>query len=311
MQVCEISYPITEKSYQPIVIAIGYFDGVHLGHQQVIKRACLLAKKLHLPCGVMTFDPHPKEIINSDCKIDQITPVKAKLKHLGNLNVDVTYLVKFTKQFAEITPEQFIREFLLKLNVKGVVVGFDFTFGFKGLGDTDLLIEKGEQFFDVEVVSPLNHYEKKISSTRIRDNLLLGNLLEVSRLLGRNYSICGVVVHGDKRGRTIGFPTANLEMVEDYLQIKKGVYAVKVHYNKQTYTGVMNIGYKPTFNKSQTPTYEVYIIDFNQNIYDQVLEVELIDYIRSEKKFNTIEELKEQIKLDVKKAKESIINIMI
>lgn len=310
MEIYRLTHPIEERNYPASIIAIGFFDGVHLGHQQVIKKACKIAKDNNLLCGVMTFDPHPKEVMGIKNKIDQITPIESKLNVFKEMGLDLAYLVNFTKEFASISPNDFIEDFLLKLNIKGVVVGFDFTFGYKGLGTPQTLKENKVNRFTVDVIEPFIDNGEKVSSTRVRKNLLNGKISEVKRLLGRNYTIFGKVVHGYKRGRTIGFPTANIELVEDYLNIKNGVYVVKVHHKKKTYAGVMNVGFKPTFDeKENVPTYEVYIIDFHGSIYNEILKVEIIDYIRNEIKFNSIEELTNQINKDVEYTKQMMIKM--
>lgn len=309
MDIYELSYPLESNDFNSIVIAIGFFDGVHLGHQKVINEACKTAKKMDLPCGIMTFTPHPKQVMGEKIKIDQITPNIRKLKEFEKLNIDVSYIVNFTKEFAKISPEEFV-EFLLQLNVKGVIVGFDFTFGYKGLGTATTLKELAKGRFTVDIVEPFFYEDEKVSSTRIRDNLLNGNIEVVNKLLGRNYSFAGKVVQGFMRGRTIGFPTANLQLLDDYLPIKNGVYVVKVQYHNTYYSGVMNVGYKPTFfDDNSNHTYEIYIIDFSEDIYDEVLEVEVLDFIREEKKFDSIEGLKQQIKFDVQNAKNIMLNI--
>lgn len=310
MKIYEISFPLIEDDYQPSVVAIGYFDGVHLGHQQVIKRACQMAKQIHLPCGILTFTPHPKEVLGMNHKIDQITPIDSKLKLIEKLGPDFSYVVQFTKAFAAISPQEFMEQFLTKLNIKGVVVGFDFTFGYKGLGTTETLIEQEKLI--VDIVEPYFDNGEKISSTRVRDELISGKTANVKRLLGRNYSFSGRVIHGDKRGRTIGFPTANLQPKEDILYLKKGVYAVKVHFQNQSFVGVMNIGYKPTFEEQKyEPSYEVHILDFQGDLYGEIIEIELIEFLRDEKKFQSVDELKQQILADIHYAKKAIIDLII
>ncbi len=311
MEVVHLTYPLIDNSKTPIVLAIGYFDGVHKGHQQVIKRACALAKEMSLPCGVMTFSPHPKEVLGITSKIDQLTPLNIKLALLENLGVDVTYVVNFSKEFAAISPEEFVNEFLLSLQVKGVVVGFDFTFGVKGSANAEKLIELSVERFFVEIIEPFNYRGDKISSTLIRSHLLSGNISEIKNLLGRNYSILGQVIHGDKRGRTIGFPTANLKLLEDYLHLKNGVYIVKVQVEGKVYPGVMNLGYRPTVTNEKKPSYEVHLLTFNGDLYDKMLKVEFIDYIREEKKFNSLDELKQQINQDVAFAKKALMDMIL
>ncbi|OEG00446.1 riboflavin biosynthesis protein RibF [Vulcanibacillus modesticaldus] len=299
MQIYQIEYPISQDNFQPSVIAIGYFDGVHLGHQQVISRACEKANELNLPCGVMTFSPHPKEVLGIGAKIDQITPLESKLKLFEKMGIDICYIVHFTKHFAAITPEQFIEDILIKLNVKGVVVGFDYTFGDKGVGNPETLRDYAEGRYTVDIIEPIFDQGKKVSSTRIRNLLASGKVSEVKRLLGRNYSFLGKVIHGQKLGRTIGFPTANLELLEHYTLIKNGVYVVRVKNKGRSFLGLMNVGFKPTVNDKKVTSYEIHILDFNEDIYGQVLEVELLEYIREEIKFKNIDQLKEQIKKDL------------
>lgn len=312
MNIYNIHYPLSERKYDPSIIAIGFFDGVHLGHQQVIKRACQMAKKQHLPCGIMTFTPHPKEVIGIRDHIDQITPLEKKLELVEKHGIDFAYVVHFSKEFASIAPSDFIEEFLMKLQIKGVVIGFDFTFGSMGSGTAETLMELSNGRYLVDVVEPFYDHGEKVSSTRIRDYLLSGKVADANRLLGRNYSFLGRVVHGDKRGRTIGFPTANLQLVGDYLSMKKGVYACLVHVRGEIHLGVMNIGYNPTFEKKRIiASYEVHIIDFNAEIYDEVLEVELIEFIRNEKKFDRMEALIKQIQADVDYAKQIMADSMI
>ncbi len=312
MKTYRLTYPIKENNFEENIVAIGFFDGLHLGHQKVIKRACEKAKSENLPCAVMTFNPHPREVMGLKEKIDQITPLETKLMLFEELGVDISYVVHFTKEFAAISPKEFVEKFLMQLQVKGVVVGFDFTYGHKGKGTAEALKEDSIGRFSVDIVSPYFDHGEKVSSTRVRDSLLSGNTDDVKRLLGRNYTFLGKVVHGDKRGRTIGFPTANLALMEEYLKIKNGVYAVKVNYQNQIYIGVMNVGFKPTFTEDvKTPTYEVYMIDFHDEIYNQILEVEILDYIRDERKFNSIDELVTQIEKDVNDVSQLMKRIML
>ena len=305
MNVLHISYPLTDN-YLPSVIAIGFFDGIHIGHQMVISKACSVAAERKLPCAVMTFDPHPKTVTGEIAKIEQITPLDSKLQQLSALNIDICYVVNFTKEFAGLTPKEFIEDFLMRLKPAGVVVGFDFTFGKKGEGTVKELLNFSAGRFTCDVVEPHFDHIGKISSTRVRDALLTGRVDEASQLLGRNYSFSGKVIHGEKRGRTIGFPTANLELSEDYLPIKRGVYLVKVTILDSHYNGVMNVGYKPTFALGQTVTYEIFLLDFNHDIYGQIIQVELVDFLRGEVKFANIQELKVQISKDVQFAQKRV-----
>lgn len=310
MDVYNISYPVQEESYRPIVLALGYFDGVHLGHQQVIKKAVKLARDRGVACGVMTFDPHPKEVISDDLHVAKITPLTSKLKLFELLNVDICYVVNFTKELAAVSPKDFIDNIIVKLNAQGVVAGFDYAFGSKGSGNGETLKYVSNGRFTVDIVDPFYYQGEKISSTRIRENLLTGKVIAANRLLGQNYNFIGKVIEGDKIGRTLGFPTANLELTDDYIELKKGVYVVRVKFDNQAHIGVMNVGYRPTLNREiKELSYEIFILDFKRTIYEKVIEVELIDYIREEKKFNNLEELKQQISIDIEFARNKVVNI--
>ncbi len=305
MQVKYINYPIKKEEYKSSIIAIGSFDGVHLGHQRVIKKAVERARQRQVLSGVMVFEPHPQEVLELHTVVEKITPIASKINQIELLGVDICYVANFTKQFANITPKEFIDDFLVRLDIKGIVVGYDFTFGYKGAGDTTTLYEYCKDRYSVDVIEPYYISNEKISSTKIRDYLKKGNIIDANKLLGRRHSFKGKVVYGDGRGKDIGFPTVNLELLEKYIMIKKGVYSVYINYYGNKYKGVMNVGHKPTFNdKSNIITYEIHIIDFNKDIYDEILEVELVDFIREEKKYNSVKELKNQIINDILKAEQ-------
>lgn len=290
----------------PCVMAIGYFDGLHIGHQAVVGKALEIARQKGLPSAVMTFHPHPREVLGTAKFSQYLTPMQAKLNLLEQQGVEMTYLTKFDKNFSQITPEAFFEEVLTRLDVKSVVVGFDFTFGHMGKGTAETLKRLAEGRIDVHIVNPINIHGDKVSSTLIRERLLEGELDSASDLLGRPYSIQGTVVHGEGRGRTIGFPTANVEPIAEYLIPRQGVYAVRVtaEENQLEAFGVMNIGVKPTFHREGAPaTIEVHLYDFNGDLYGQRLNIELISFLRTEKKFNSVDMLIQQIRTDVEEGK--------
>lgn len=305
MRIYHISYPIIERNFNESVLAIGFFDGVHMGHQQVINKAKETAKEKKLQSSVMTFTPHPLEVIGNK-KIDYITPIKTKINILQDMNIDICYIVEFTKGFADISPDEFIDNFLMRLNIKSIVVGFDFSFGKMGIGNPEKLKELSSGRYSVDIIEQYSANAKKISSTRIREKLLQGNLKEANCLLGRNFVINGQVIDGDKRGRTIGFPTANVELQEDFVPIKNGVYIVNVLYKNKSYLGVMNVGKKPTFSQNNLKTIEIHILDFAKDIYGEIIEVEVLDFMRDERKFNSVDELIMEITNDIKKARNYI-----
>jgi riboflavin kinase/FMN adenylyltransferase len=309
MKIIHLTYPIDESRVQmpsnSQVIAIGDFDGVHLGHRDVIGYALQTAKHEGLPSAIMTFDPHPREVLGLAKYSHYLTPLPDRLEQFASLGVDVTYIVHFDLDFAKVSPEDFVNNMLQSMNLHTVVVGFDFTFGHKGRGTVETLRELGRSAFNVNVVKPYHLGGDKVSSTLIREQLHLGNLKTVRRLLGRSYQLTGKVVDGEKRGRTIGFPTANIEITRPYVVPGYGVYAVLVHLGPSASYGVMNIGMKPTFEHEawNQHTLEVHILDFDHDIYGEEITIELIDYIRKEEKFPSIEHLKSQIKADIIHAK--------
>jgi riboflavin kinase / FMN adenylyltransferase len=314
MQIIPITYPIQnpEELVKPAkqVIAIGDFDGVHLGHQEVVKRALHTAEQLHLPASIMTFHPHPREVLGQEKYGQLLTPIGRKMEVLEKLGVCKTYVITFNRELMRLTPEQFIKEMLLPLQVESVVVGFDFTFGFQGKGNPNKLTEMSHGKFAVEVVNPYEIDGVKVSSTFIREALGTGDIDQVTKLLGRRYSLRGIVVSGDRRGRTIGFPTANLEPDEAYVIPVNGVYAIKARVKDRVYDGVMNIGVKPTFKEGELkPSLEAHLFNFSEDIYGESVTVELAAYLRQEKKFASIDELVSQIHADAEASKAKLMQL--
>jgi riboflavin kinase / FMN adenylyltransferase len=289
----------------PQVLAIGDFDGIHMGHKEVLLRALRTAEQLGLPASVMTFHPHPREVLGLSQYKESITPLNAKLQELEALGMKLTYVVRFDLEFAFISPEDFVERILCSLNVQTVVVGFDFRFGHKGMGNADTLSSLAKGRFAVEVVRPYHMGGEKVSSTLIRESLLNGQVEKAGRLLGRAFSIQGKVVTGEGRGRTIGIPTANVDASEAYVIPGRGVYAVEVLVKGEWHRGVMNIGWKPTFTEdSGQTTLEAHLFDFHDQIYGEMVQVRFIGFIRHERKFGSVQELVEQIRNDMKQAEE-------
>ncbi|MFD2700158.1 bifunctional riboflavin kinase/FAD synthetase [Paenibacillus shunpengii] len=298
-----LSFPLAEgvldELSKPQVLAIGQFDGLHRGHASVIQTAVNLSREQGIQAAVLTFHPHPKEVMRKGDYQGYLTPLKEKEAILEEMNVDVMYVLEFNESLSSLSPEQFVNQFLIKLGVQTAVVGFDFRFGHKGAGDENTLRELGAPSMNVITVPPLRLDGDKISSSFIRKALHEGNITEVTRMLGRPYSFTGIVMDGEKRGRTIGFPTANVEPSENYVVPLKGVYAVWVTHNKRRHPGVMNIGVKPTFHDNRTkPSFEVHLLDFSGDLYGEELKVELIHFLRTEQKFSSIDALIAQIKQD-------------
>jgi riboflavin kinase / FMN adenylyltransferase len=302
MDVIHLKYPHQlEATEGPYSLALGFFDGVHRGHQAVIKSAITTAKEKGYKSAVMTFDPHPSIVLGGrNEKVFYITPLQQKLDTLSTLDVDTVFVVNFTSDFAKLSPEAFVKHFILDLNVKHVTAGFDYSFGAFGKGDMELMRQLGSESFEVTVVDKYIDASEKISSTRIRKALKDGNMEEARMLLGRAFEVPGIVVHGDKRGRTLGFPTANVQHMEGCFIPATGVYAVKILVQNEWFDGVCNVGYKPTFNNPEYKqlSIEVHIFNFDKNIYGEEVVVGWYHRIRSEKKFNGIEELVAQIEKD-------------
>jgi riboflavin kinase / FMN adenylyltransferase len=295
------------ESLPPTIMALGYFDGIHMGHQKVIETAVELAKKNNSMPAVMSFHPHPSVVLGkADKNWTYITPLEEKKQLLERMGVDRFYLVKFDLDFASLSTEVFVDQYIVGLNVLHVVTGFDFTYGQYGKGNVETMLHEANGRFGQTVIEKIEKDGQKVSSTLIRKCLNEGRVGEIASYLGRRYTLRGKVIHGDKRGRTIGFPTANLQ-IEDYTLPEVGVYAVKVQVGNKEYAGMANVGFKPTFKDDQKkPSLEVHLFDFHSDIYGETIGVTWIDRIRDEKKFNSIQELIEQLNDD----KQQTIEIM-
>ena len=287
------------------VIAIGNFDGVHQGHVKVIETAGKLARKENIPWGVLTFEPHPRSFFGVEDKLFRLTPFKTKIRIIQSLEVDFMLVLKFNFTLSTMTSQSFISQVLVEgLNAKKILSGNDFVFGKNREGSIKTLKQSGQLsgFESIDLDQVKDSSGQIISSTRIRNYLKAGQPEKVSSLLGRNFEIEGRVIYGDKRGREIGFPTANMQLNKQLLPAL-GVYAVRVQIKKgkifDWYDGICNLGYRPTIGGDEC-LLETHIFDFSADIYEQNIRVSLIEFIRSEKKFDNINMLKEQIKKDTK-----------
>jgi len=298
--------PNLNKKHFNGVIAIGNFDGLHLGHQKVIKQAKQKAKKNRIPFGVMTFEPLPVMFFNHKIKNHRINSLEQKITQLKKLKLDFLIIIKFNKNFSTQSAEEFIKEMVFKkTKCKYLYVSKNFKFGFKRQGNIKTLkkFQKKYNFKNI-VTKPFKKGNKIISSTLLRHKIRLGKIDEVNKLLNRNWSINGKVIKGKRRGHKIGFPTCNLKL-SDYVVPKLGVYAVKVKSKNFYKNGIANIGYRPTFN-GQNLLLETNIFGINKNLYNKVISVNFKKFIRSEKKFRNLKHLRKQIKLDIKKAKKNV-----
>ncbi|RFU71332.1 bifunctional riboflavin kinase/FAD synthetase [Peribacillus saganii] len=309
MEVIKIEHPhdFTADAFPPLVLALGFFDGVHFGHQKVIESAKQEAEAKGLKTGVMTFDPHPSAVLGRDVQhVHYITPIQDKAAIMEQLGVDYLFIVQFTKAFAELLPQQFVDRYIIALNVKHVVAGFDYSYGRLGKGTMETMPFHSRSKFTHTVVEEHSLADEKISSTRLRTVLKEGRMDEFKALTGRFYTTCGEVIHGEKRGSKLGFPTANLGLDQNYLLPATGVYAVKIRIKGIWYLGVCNVGYKPTFHEVQPdqPSVEVHVLDFSGDIYGEMVELEWHKYLRNEQKFNGLQELVSQIHTDKRRAED-------
>jgi riboflavin kinase / FMN adenylyltransferase len=285
------------------VIAIGNFDGIHLGHQKVINEAKQKAKKNKLPFGLITFEPVPVMFFNSKIKNHRINSLEQKKSQLKKLRLDFLIIIRFNKNFSLLSAEQFIKKIIYnKTKCKFLYVSKNFKFGYKRQGTVQTL-KKFEKLygFEILITSPYNENKKITSSTLIRKKIVTGKIQEANKLLNREWAVKGKVIKGEKRGRKIGFPTCNVRL-NNYIVPRLGVYAVRVKGLKFYKKGIANIGFRPTFN-GKNLLLETNIFGINKNLYNKEISISFRKFIRPEKKFKDLEHLKKQIKIDIKKAK--------
>ncbi|VAX29212.1 FMN adenylyltransferase / Riboflavin kinase [hydrothermal vent metagenome] len=285
------------------VVAIGNFDGVHIGHQIIFRKTADMVRERSGTAIVFTFEPHPLKIIAPERVPPLLTSFRQKMELIEECGIDQVVCADFTRQFADQQPRDFAKDILVGLiGVREIVVGFDYAFGRGREGTIPYLKKMGEEFdFNVHVVEPVKLNDHLVSSSHVRELIEDGNVRAARNFLGRNYSILGPVVHGHHTGQAIGFPTANLDTAK--VQIPgTGVYAVRILYAGKTYQGAVNIGYNPTFNRDRLSV-EVHIFDFHENIYGQEVEVIFVDRIRSEMTFQSADDLVVQIKKDIETAR--------
>lgn len=303
------SYQLCSPNEYNCTVIIGNFDAVHKGHQHIITQAKAIAK-LHnnSKVAILTFEPHPAVVVKKSNGNIRILPLSEKIRHLANAGIEVLFLQRFSQDFANLSAADFIKEVLVdKLKVAHLVVGQNFRFGANKAGDVQTLKDLGKkQGIGVSIIDLLETSIDTYSSSQIRHYLKNGDIESANRILGYNYYITGKVIKGDNRGKSIGFPTANIAL-KNILSPLDGVYLVKVYIDgrSKTYYGVANIGSAPTFDRADS-LLEVHIFDFNEQIYGKKIRVELLKYIRSQQKFNNIDKLILQIQKDVRIAKENI-----
>ena len=293
------------------IVTIGTFDGVHLGHRKILEQITKNAQELHCESLVLTFFPHPRMVLQDDTDMKQLNTLNEKISLLDSLGVDNLVVHPFDKEFSRLTAEEFVKEVLVDVfKIKKIIIGYDHRFGRNRTANIDDLITFGETYgFDVEQISVEQLNEVSISSTKIRTALLAGNVELAADYLGYNYSLTGTVTQGKQLGRTIGYPTANIAIAENYKLIpSNGVYVAQSIIDGNVIYGMMNIGIRPTVDGTEQ-TIEIHFFNFNQNLYDCLITISLLKRMRSEHKFESIEALKVQLALDKVTAENYIVSL--
>ena len=288
------------KSTKKTVLTLGTFDGVHIGHNAILDKICKASEKENLESVILTFFPHPRLIVSNNYDIKLLNTMNEKAGLLEKVGIQNFIVHPFDKTFSELSPREFVTQVLIeKLNIQKIIIGHDHKFGKDRAADFNDLINFGKEFgFEVEEISAQQINEVSVSSTKIRNSLLEGNISLANEYLGYPYVLTGNVVKGNQLGRTIGFPTANIEIPEEYKLIpKNGVYIVTANVLDQNVFGMMNIGVKPTLGENKL-SIEVHLLDFDKDIYNQKIQVNLLERLRDEQKFESFEALKSQIELD-------------
>jgi len=282
------------------VVTIGTFDGVHIGHRKILERIIHSAQELDCNSIVLTFFPHPRMVLQEGSDVKLLNTMVEKIALLEEIGIDNLIIHPFDKEFSRLTAEEFVKEILVdKLHIQKIIIGYDHRFGRNRTADINDLIHFGKEYgFEVEQISAQEINDNAVSSTKIRNAILEGNSALAKEYLGYNYFFSGTIIKGKQLGRTIGFPTANIHIEEDYKLIpKNGVYVVKGTYNKETLFGMMNIGTRPTV-EGKNQTIEVHFFDFDKDIYNQHITIEILEFIRDEHKFESLDTLKNQIQKD-------------
>lgn len=291
---------------KPAVITIGTFDGVHLGHRAILDELNRHAASLGGESVVVTFEPHPRQVLQPEVQIQVLTPLEDKLKLLYDAGVGRVAVTPFTESFARLSAEDYVRNFLAdRFKPAAIVIGYDHHFGHDRRGNIALLKSLSEQHgFSVHEIPAQMIADAAVSSTKIRNALLNGDAAPASQMLGRPYSVTGIVVHGQKLGRTIGYPTANiLPKYKAQLIPAQGIYAVNVVVDGRSYPSMLSIGTRPTVSTDGSVSIEAYLFDFNEDIYDKEVSVEFIQHMRDELKFDSLDELKDALQADERHAR--------
>jgi len=300
----KIHHTLNSYPKEPSAITIGTFDGVHLGHQKIIKRLLNIAEEKGLQSVILTFFPHPRMVLQNAVEIKLLNTIQERQEILSSLGLGHLIIKKFTKDFSKLPADQYVKDILVdKLNAKYIIIGYDHRFGKNRRADINDLVEFGELYdFKVEEISVKDVEDVAVSSTKIRNALNVGDINTANSFLGYDYFLTGTVIKGKQIGKQIGFPTANINIKETYKLIpKNGSYVVKSHIDNTPIFGMMNIGTNPTVNGTKQ-SIEVHFFNFNQNLYNKKLKIELLERLRDEQKFDSLEYLQSQLKIDKENA---------
>ncbi len=299
------------KPKQKTIVTIGTFDGVHVGHRIIIDKIIQNSKKENLESTILTFFPHPRMVLQNNSDIKLLNTIEEKIKLLENTGLQNLVIQTFNKSFSELSAEEFVSKILVKqLNIQKIIIGHDHRFGKNRTANIDDLIVFGKKYnFEVEQISAKELNDVAVSSTKIREAISNGNVTLANQYLGYPYSLSGTIIKGNQLGRTIGFPTANLNIDKDYKLIpKNGVYIVRSFIKNKFFNGIMNIGFRPTL-KGETLSIETHFLDFDSNLYNETVTILVLERLRDEQKFDSLQLLKFQIENDKRIALDYFISI--
>lgn len=296
MEIVKIKHDELLQSSDQLAACIGYFDGIHLGHQKLIEKCVQIAHEMNYKSTLITFDPDPWVVVNGAKNLQHITPMKHRLSLIEQMGIERVILLEFNDSFGQLSIEEF-HDVLVRLGVKALVCGFDYRYAHKGSGSVNTL--KEANIFPVFEIPKINVNGNKVSSSTIEEDIASGHMHLVAQYLGRAFSIQGIVIHGKKLGRTLGFPTANLDVNKEYVHPKIGVYVTSVYFDNEYHQAITSIGYNPTVDAdSDVIKVESYLLDFDGDLYGKDIEVFFLKHIRDEMKFNDLSSLIEQMESD-------------